>query len=121
MIKQRGRSKSRKRSKSRRSKSRRSRSRKSRSRSKGKVILPPLKRHFLDPYKLNKIPYTQLSVRTRRNILRRAMKAGEDPHAMFRRMNVLAIFRKNKTDLKSLRDRRIFLSDRDWIKKQFFK
>jgi hypothetical protein len=87
----------------------------------GKVI-PPLRKGIFHKYMTKKDQdkkYTQLTQDARRRVIKRAIKSGEKPLSMFRRLNVLVTLRKNKRDPTSISERRKFLIDRDWVKTTF--
>lgn len=57
----------------------------------------------------------KMSKLARHRALSRAVKAGEPPLGLFRRLNALMIFFKNSNPRLS----KIFRSDRDWVKLKF--
>jgi len=57
----------------------------------------------------------KMSKFARHRALSRAIRAGEPPLGLFRRLNELMIFFKNKKPRLS----KIFKSDRDWVKLKF--
>lgn len=56
-----------------------------------------------------------MSALARHRALSRAIRAGEPPLGLFRRLNALMIFFKNSRPRLS----KIFKSDRDWVKLKF--
>ena len=87
-----------------------------RSRSRSKVRIPIKKAGSLSRFMTaaeKKRGYSKLLCEERRRVLKRALRAGENPLSIFRRLNALAILWKNKSGTLS----RKFLSDRNWLRR----
>jgi len=89
-----------------------------RKRSKSKVRIH-LEKGGLSKYITSGCKYSQMTPNERRQVIHRAISAGEDPHTMFKRLNALVVMRKNKIDRESVRIRKLFLSDRNWVKTNY--
>lgn len=64
--------------------------------------------------------YTELPASTRKQVLKRAIKNGEDPASLLKKLQVMVTMRKNKTDKKTVSVRKKFENDRNWIKSNYF-